>query len=333
MRFFGVFAVWVGLSMQASASELRVAVDIAPIHSIVAQVAGDKVRLDLIVPVNASPHDYAMRPSEAYTLSKADVVIWVGEGLTPWLEGPIEKLAPTARHIELLGLPETQVLQFREGAGFGKHSHGEHMPEEEHDDHETHEEEGHEEEGHEEGHEGEHADNHDDHAEGDPHVWLDPQNAIAWAYVIADALGAEDPQNSVTYDANAKAFAQRITDVSDEIMQQLEPVKDLSFIVFHDAFHNFEQRFGIEAVGAISDSDAVPPSPKRIALVRDLVAAENVHCVLAGPLPNKGLVHAVASDVPIVEVDEAGAGFDLGPDLYESLLRSIATALTACLTK
>ena len=324
MRFFGIFAVWFGLSIQASASELRVAVDIAPIHSIVAHVAGDKVRLDLIVPVSASPHDYAMRPSEAYNLSKADAVIWVGEGLTPWLEGPIEKLAPTARQIELLGLSETQVLPFREGAGFGKHSHGEPVAKQEHDVHEGE---------HEDGHESEHEEGYDDHAQGDPHVWLDPQNAIAWAYVIADALGALDPQNSVTYDANAKAFAQRITDLSDEIMQQLEPVKDLSFIVFHDAFHNFEQRFGIEAVGAISDSDAVPPSPKRIALVRDLVAAQNVQCVLAGPLPNKGLVRAVAGDVPIIEVDEAGAGFDLGPDLYESVLRSIATALTACLPK
>ena len=271
MRLIMVFAVWFGLGVQVSASELRVAVDIAPVHSIVSQVVGDKVDLNLIVPVNASPHDYAMRPSEAYNLSKADVVIWVGEGLTPWLEGPIEKLAPTVRHIELLGLPETQVLQFREGAGFGKHSHGEHFPEEEHDDHETHKEEGHE-----EGHEGEHADNHDDHAQGDPHVWLDPQNAIAWAYVIADALGEEDPKNSAVYDANAKAFALRITVVLDEITQQLEVVKGLSFIVFHDAFHNFEQRFGIEAVGAISDSDAVPPSPKRIALVRDLAAGQNV---------------------------------------------------------
>jgi len=53
--------------------------------------------------------------------------------------------------------------------------------------------------------------------------------------------------------------------------------------VFHGAFRNFEQRFGIEAVGAISDSDAVPPRPKRIALVRDFVAAQNVQCDLAGP--------------------------------------------------
>ena len=324
MRFFGIFAVWFGLSIQASASELRVAVDIAPIHSIVAQGAGDKVRLDLIVPVNASPHDYAMRPSEAYNLSKADAVIWVGEGLTPWLEGPIEKLAPTARQIELLGLSETQVLPFREGAGFGKHSHGEPVAKQEHDVHEGE---------HEDGHESEHEEGYDDHAQGDPHVWLDPQNAIAWAYVIADALGEEDPKNSAVYDANAKAFAQRITVVSDEITQQLEVVKGLSFIVFHDAFHNFEQRFGIEAVGAISDSDAVPPSPKRIALVRDLAAGQNVRCVLAGPLPNKGLVRAVAGDVKIVEADETGAGFDLGPDLYENLLRSIGTALATCLLK
>ena len=77
----------------------------------------------------------------------------------------------------------------------------------------------------------------------------------------------------------------------------------------------------------------MPPSPKCIALVRDLVAAQNVQCALAGPLPNKGLVHAVAGDVPIVEVDEAGAGFERGPDLYKSLLRSIATALTTCLPK
>jgi ABC-type Zn2+ transport system substrate-binding protein/surface adhesin len=69
--------------------------------------------------------------------------------------------------------------------------------------------------------------------------------------------------------------------MSGEIAQQPEVIKDLWFIVFHDAFHNFEQRFRIEAVGAISDNGAVPPSPKRIVLVR-----------------------AVAGDVQIVEADE-----------------------------
>ena len=151
--------------------------------------------------------------------------------------------------------------------------------------------------------------------------------------MIADALGKEDPQNSAFYDANAKVFIRRITVVLGEITQQLGVFKDLSLIVFHDAFHNLVQRFAIAVVGAIYDLEVVSPSPKCIALVRDLVAAHNVQCVLAGPLQIKGLVRAVAVDLQIVEADEAGAGFDLDSELYDNLLGSIGIALAACLTK
>lgn len=101
-----------------------------------------------------------MRPTDTYNLRKANVVVWVGEGLTPWFEGPIDYLSPTARQIELLGSPETQMPAFREGAGFGKHSHSVYAPEEKHDDHR-----------------GEHEDedeDEDEHVQGDPHVWFDP---------------------------------------------------------------------------------------------------------------------------------------------------------------
>ena len=151
--------------------------------------------------------------------------------------------------------------------------------------------------------------------------------------MIADALGKEDPQNSAFYDANAKVFIRRITVVLGEITQQLGVFKDLSLIVFHDAFHNLVQRFAIAVVGAIYDREVVSPSPKCIALVRDLVAAHKVQCVLAGPLQNKGLVRAVAVDLQIVEADEAGAGFDLDSELYDNLLGSIGIALAACLSK
>ncbi len=151
--------------------------------------------------------------------------------------------------------------------------------------------------------------------------------------MIADALGKEDPQNSAFYDANAKVFIRRITVVLGEITQQLGVFKDLSLIVFHDAFHNLVQRFAIALVGATYDREVVSPSPKCIALVRDLVAAHKVQCVLAGPLQIKGLVRAVAVDLQIVEADEAGAGFDLDSELYDNLLGSIGIALAACLTK
>jgi zinc transport system substrate-binding protein len=303
MRLIKIFAIWVGLSAQATASDLRVAVDIAPIHSIVSNVMGDTGTLDLIVPVGASPHDHAMRPSEAYNLSKANVIIWVGEGLTPWLHDPITTLAPNARQVELLELKQTKVLPFREGEEFGAHSHVD------------------------EGHEGDHS----GHEAGDPHVWLDPLNAIAWAVYIADVLGEEDSANMQLYKDNAKIFAAKISAVSIDIKQQVEPIKGIPFIVFHDAFHGFESRFDIEAKGAISDSDANAPSPKRVAQVRDLVKTENVRCVLAEPLFNSGLLQAVAGSARVGVVDATGVGLALGPDLYEDLLRSISQALVDCL--
>lgn len=303
MRFFGVFAVLMGLTGHVNAKDIRVAVDIAPVHSIVAYVLGDVGELNLIVPVGASPHDHAMRPSEAYNLSKADVVIWIGEGLTPWLEDPIETLAPDAQHIELMHLPETIVLPFREGAGFGAHSHGDH-----------------------EGHSGD-----EGHKDGDPHVWLDPVNAIYWAGVIAKALSEEMPSMASVFQRNAKAFATHIADVQVDLQDELRAVQGRAYIVFHDGFHGFEHRFEVEAVGAISDSDAAAPSPSRVAQVRDLVKSQNVNCVLAEPLSNRGLVEAVAMSARVGEVDPIGAGIPLGADLYEGLLRSISETLIECL--
>lgn len=148
-----------------------VATDIAPVHALVSQVMEGVGTPDLIVPPRSSPHGYAMRPSEARALSGADLVVWVGPLLTPWLADPLESLASSASHLALLEQPGTRVLAFREGATFEAHDHGDEGDEdhegEEHaekgDDHEAH---GHDAHGHDahgdEAHEEHHHEKHDD---------------------------------------------------------------------------------------------------------------------------------------------------------------------------
>uniref|UniRef100_A0AAN0M8D8 High-affinity zinc uptake system protein ZnuA n=1 Tax=Yoonia rhodophyticola TaxID=3137370 RepID=A0AAN0M8D8_9RHOB len=68
--------------------------DIAPIHSLVAQVMGDLGSPDLLLPPGADPHDFALRPSDADKLANSDLIIWVGPELTPWLEDPLNALCP-----------------------------------------------------------------------------------------------------------------------------------------------------------------------------------------------------------------------------------------------
>ncbi|MFG6610108.1 zinc ABC transporter substrate-binding protein [Sulfitobacter sp. 1A12057] len=150
-----------------------VATDIAPVHGLVSQVMEGVGTPDLIVPPRSSPHGYAMRPSEARALSGADLVVWVGPSLTPWLADPLQSLASSASHLALMEQPGTRVLAFREGATFEPHSHGD----EGHEGHEGHDhaEEGHDHDAHghdDHGHEGhDHgAHGHDDHGhEGHDH--------------------------------------------------------------------------------------------------------------------------------------------------------------------
>ncbi|MEP2953225.1 MAG: zinc ABC transporter substrate-binding protein [Sulfitobacter sp.] len=152
-----------------------VATDIAPVHALVSQVMEGVGTPDLIVPPRSSPHGYAMRPSEARALSGADLVVWVGPLLTPWLADPLESLASSASHLALLEQPGTRVLAFREGATFEAHDHGDEGDEdhgaEEHaekgDDHEAHGHDAHGDEAHEEhDHEGHDHEQHDHDAHG-----------------------------------------------------------------------------------------------------------------------------------------------------------------------
>ncbi len=169
----------------AMADAPKVAVDIAPVHSLVARVMEGVGTPDLVIPVGASPHEYNLRPSEASALQEADLVFWIGEDLTPWLEGAVETLSDGATVTTLLESDGTVLLDFRENTLFEAHDHGDHddhghdddhAEDEKHDEHDHEEEHAHDDHGHDD-HDSEdhndHADHdsedHDDHADHDDH--------------------------------------------------------------------------------------------------------------------------------------------------------------------
>jgi len=133
MRHFLIVSavLTLSLTLNSYAKTPSVAVDIAPIHSLVSQVMEGVGRPNLLIPAGASPHQYTLRPSEAKALADAEVVFWVGEGLTPWLEKSLDNLAESAQKIEVLEVSGTTTYPFREGVTFESHDDGE---EEGHDD-------------------------------------------------------------------------------------------------------------------------------------------------------------------------------------------------------
>ena len=321
----------------------HVAVDIAPVHSLVARIMDGVGMPDLIVQPGASPHEYSLRPSEAAALQNADLVFWIGPDLTPWLTDTIETLAPDASVTTLLEANGTIELEYREGALFEAHDHDDHDDHGNEDDHEDHAEEGHKEEGHdnhaeeEAGHDdhGEKEAGHEGHDHGahDPHAWLSPQNALTWLNVIAGQLSAADPENAGAYFANATAGRTEIKALIGEVAATLNPVRDGQFVVFHDAYQYFEMDFDFPASGAISISDASDPSPARIAEIQARIAEQGIDCVLAEPQFNSGLVATVldGTEAQTGILDPLGSDLEPGPALYPQLIRNLSTALAGCM--
>lgn len=171
------------LATPALADVPRVAVDIAPVHALVAQVMEGVGAPDLVIPATASPHAYALRPSEAAALQGADLIIWVGPELTPWLSGALDTLAGDAARLGLLQVEGMRRLDFRQGASFEAHEHeghDDHAEHKGHDAHDEHADHGHAEHAH-EGHDhAEHAHEGHDHA-GHDHAGHDAQKPEAHA--------------------------------------------------------------------------------------------------------------------------------------------------------
>ncbi len=325
-----------------------VAVDIAPVHGLVARVMQGIGEPTLILPPGASPHGYAMRPSEARALQEADLVVWIGPELTPWLARSIDSMAADARQLELLAYEGTQTLDYRDSALFEKHDHGdEHGHDEaaEHDDDEHGHDEAAEHHGDEHGHdeaaehhedEGEHAhdDAHDHHHEGtDPHAWLDPVNGKVWLRAMAEALAELDPANAENYRANAEEGVAELEALSAEIRAKLEPIAGARFIVFHDAYQYFENRFDMQATGAVSLGDSTSPGPARVQAVRDLIQGAGVACVFAEPQFSPQLIDTLVegTEVKTGTLDPIGAKLTPGEAFYPALLDGLADGLLACL--
>ena len=327
-------------SAVSASAEVNVVASIKPIHSLVAAVMEGVGEPGLIVEGAGSPHNYALKPSQAQMLEQADLVFWVGHELEAFLEKPLETVGANARSIELIDAHDLVKLGFREGGAFDKHDHGDEAG---HDDH-AHDAEAELDHAHEKTAEAEHDHAHEktaeagheghDHGAFDAHVWLDPVNAKAMVHELEDALVEADPANAARYEANAEAVTARLDALIAEVAAELEPVKGKGFIVFHDAYQYFENRFGVTASGSITVSPEVMPGAERITEIRARVQDLGAACVFAEPQFEPKLVSTVIEGTAARAgtIDPLGAELDAGPDLYFQVIRNMATSLSTCLT-
>ncbi len=333
-----IFIILVPLFFSFTArAEVNVVTTIKPLHSLISSVMEGVGKPSLIIEGTNNPHTFVFKPSHAEMIENADIVFWIGEDLEAFMEKPLESLAKNAKTISFMDLASIEKLKFREQNIFDDHDdHG-------HDDHDDH---GHKDDDHDDhddhdGHDDEHDghDDHDDHAghhdghnhgEFDAHIWLDPANAKEMVLEISHELSEIDPSNKSKYEDNASKTIVALDKLIEEVDKSLS--KDISYIVFHDAYQYFEKRFGVIPAGALTLNPDVLPGAKQIADIQDVINDKGIKCIFSEPQYNPKIIETLGNDMNISTgvMDPLGAYIDAGPSMYSDLINQIANSIKDC---
>ena len=300
------FAIFMMFAMTTQAMAVpRVVVSIAPIHSLVVGVMDGVAKPELIVSGNSSPHGYMLKPSQARSLQRADLIVWVGESVEGFLVRPLANFDESKTVVELMDEQGIRLLNSREGgvwqAGQDERSHD--------DDH--------------------------DHGKTDGHLWLDPQNAKTIVKIIVSRLSNLDRKSAMIYQANGERLQQALSELDQQLKQKLTEVSQTAYLVFHDAYQYFEQRYGLMPIGAIMKDAEHRPGARRIKQVRERVQNTQARCVFSEPqFPNK-MIQVVTEDTGLksATLDPMGTGMKPGKTLYFELMHQLAQGLLDCLKK
>lgn len=288
---------------QETASKPLVVSTIKPVQALVYAVAGGDqgaIALHQLLPDGASPHHYALKPSDRRLLEQASAVFYVGEGLENFLSKSLSNLAPDTQRV---ALAQAQGIQ---------HLHARHQAETTHDD------------------------GHETHKEGeDWHVWLNPVNAIAMTHQIAQVLSEIDPPNRELYQRNAALLVQQINATDERIKAQLAAVKTRPYLAFHDAWQHFDTHYGLKFAGAVTLDVSRLPGARHVQDIRSLITERQAVCLFQEPQFPPALVKTLAegTDLRIGELDPLGMKIPLNADTYPALLQSAADSFTQCLSQ
>ena len=224
------------------------------------------------------------------------------------LERPLHSLAGKAVQLELSALDGMHLLPAREGGAWEKH---------------VEDEAGH-------GNGDEHG-----HGEMDTHLWLSPHNARLVVEAVTGTLINIDPTHAPQYQANAETVRRRIDVLEQGLTQQLAPVLERRYIVFHDAYQYFEEAFGLHPAGAIAVSPDRRPGARRIVEIRGAIKDSGAICVFSEPQFRSAIVDVVleGSEARHGVLDPLGASLSPGKEQWFALMQGLADGLASCLSE
>lgn len=311
-RLLVLFVAFLGSFTALNAqADVRVLTSIKPLQQIAAAVQDGVGTPDVLLPPGASPHHYALRPSDVRRVGEADLLYWIGPDMENFLPRVLGSRSKTT--VAVQSLPGLTLRHF----GQDSHSH-----EGDHDGHDHDAAHGHDEHDH-------------DHRPGslDAHLWLSSANARVIAAKMAADLAQVDPAHAARYQANLTAFTERLNGLDQRIQARVAGVAGKPYFVFHEAFDYFEAAYGLNHTGVFSVASEVQPGAQHVAAMRARLQDVGKTCVFSEPPMRPRLAETLTAALPVrlAELDALGGTDPVDAHGYERLLENLGNGLAGCL--
>ncbi len=168
----------------------------------------------------------------------------------------------------------------------------------------------------------------------DSHFWLDPQLALVLAGHIKNALINHDGLNKQYFQDNFAEFRRHIQNLDRQIAARLEPVRDVGFIVLHDAYGFYVQRYGLNQLGALSRTAEYHQGARHLDGLRKQIKQGRVACLFREPQFDARVFRALAEGVEIgfAELDPLAGLMPASKDGYMEFMQHLTAQVFKCLS-
>ncbi len=225
------------------------------------KIGGDSVDVNIILPPGVESHSYEPTPKDIVKMKEADLLIYTGEHMEPWVSKIKDSLLDSG--VKIIDVSKDVKLLS--------------------DTREHHEQEQHH------------------HMDKDPHIWLDFDNAITMINTIKLALIEQNSEHKADYEQNASEYIKEIRALDKEYKEAIARCQSKKiFTGGHFAFAYLANRYGLDYESPYKGfSPNAEPSPKDIAKIVDALKSKHVNAIYYEELVNPKVATILSQEADV----------------------------------
>ena len=256
--------LWLAAAPAWGGGPLTIVTTTTDLKALVEAVGGPRVRVVSLAPALHDSHSVEVKPGALADLKAAALLVRIGLDHEPWLARPLRAVGEARLRpggpADLDVSRDIALLDAetpRVRAERGVHVHG----------------------------------------FGNPHYWLDPENARPITERIRGALARLVPGDTALFEANRARFLRDLDAGLARWRRALAPYQGTRVVVAHESWPYFARRFGLTVVAALEPTPGVPPSAAYLATLIERMKASRVPLIIAEPSTSASLVAQVTARV------------------------------------